>query len=77
MGRVSFSAYLLHFAILRLFEAFPDELHTHATGISAICAFAVGWAVTILITYVASWAIFTASYRTTDDGCRQSLDPSA
>jgi peptidoglycan/LPS O-acetylase OafA/YrhL len=60
MGRVSFSVYLLHFAILRLFEVFPEELHTHATGIRAIFAFAVGWIVTVLITYVASWASYGA-----------------
>ena len=36
MGQVSFSAYLLHFAVLRLFEIFPATLHVHETGYGAI-----------------------------------------
>lgn len=51
MGRVSFSAYLLHFAVLHLFEVFPGVLHSQATGFGAIFAFVIGWAIAVPITY--------------------------
>jgi peptidoglycan/LPS O-acetylase OafA/YrhL len=35
VGKVSFSAYLLHFAALRLVEAMPGVLHTQATSYAA------------------------------------------
>jgi peptidoglycan/LPS O-acetylase OafA/YrhL len=56
MGEVSFSAYLLHFAVLKLFGLFPGVLHTDATGVWAIAAFAAGWIVAVVITYGAAWA---------------------
>lgn len=55
MGQVSFSAYLLHFAVLHLFEAFPNVLYTRATGFGAIAAFVVGLGIVVAITYAVSW----------------------
>lgn len=58
MGQVSFSAYLLHFAALQLFVAFPQVLHTQAVGYGAILALAGGWLVIVLITYAAAWLLY-------------------
>jgi peptidoglycan/LPS O-acetylase OafA/YrhL len=55
MGKVSFSAYLLHFAVLHIFETWPETLHARATGVGAIVAFAAGWVITVLITYGLAW----------------------
>jgi peptidoglycan/LPS O-acetylase OafA/YrhL len=60
IGQVSFSAYLLHFAVLELFPLLPDLLHTQATGAAAIVAYAVGFALTVLLTYLASVASYHA-----------------
>ncbi|RKK05659.1 DUF1624 domain-containing protein [Pseudoroseomonas wenyumeiae] len=54
MGKVSFSAYLLHFMVLYIFGLFPDLLHTQATGIEAILAYAVGLVLTVVLTYLTS-----------------------
>jgi peptidoglycan/LPS O-acetylase OafA/YrhL len=54
IGQVSFSAYLLHFAVLKLFRLFPDALHTNTTGVGAILAFVLAWPAVVAITYVAS-----------------------
>ncbi len=54
-GQVSFSAYLLHFAILTLFQKFPEALHTKATGYAAILAYIYGFALASLLTYAAAW----------------------
>ena len=44
VGKISFSAYLLHFAAIELLPGrFPLLFHTHATGIAAIVAYAGGW----------------------------------
>ena len=58
MGRVSFSAYLLHFAVLKIFELIPGVLQTNATGFRAIAAFAAGWIITVAITYGVAWASY-------------------
>ncbi len=55
MGQVSFSAYLLHFAVLRVMGAFPAIAHTQATGYAAIAAFAVAWPVVVLATFALAW----------------------
>jgi peptidoglycan/LPS O-acetylase OafA/YrhL len=55
MGQVSFSAYLLHFAVLDLFDQFSNVLHTRATGLEAIAAFVAGWGIAVPITYALSW----------------------
>lgn len=58
MGKVSFSAYLLHFAVLHLFSAFPLIFHTQATGYEAVAAFAVAFPVAAMLTFCASWVTF-------------------
>jgi len=42
MGQVSFSAYLLHYAILQTYGAFPEVTHTRAQGASAVAAYVIG-----------------------------------
>ena len=54
MGKVSFSAYLLHFMVLHIFGLFPDLLHTQVTGVPAILAYAVGLVLSVALTYLAS-----------------------
>ncbi len=56
LGRASFSAYLFHFAVLQVMEAFPALLHTQATGVPAILAYAAGLPVAVLLTYVVAWS---------------------
>ena len=58
MGRVSFSAYLLHFAVLRLFEIFPATLYVHEAGYGAIFAFALGWLLSVALTYSVAWLTY-------------------
>jgi peptidoglycan/LPS O-acetylase OafA/YrhL len=50
VGKVSFSAYLLHFAVLHLVEALPGLLHTQATSYAAILAYAGGFVFTVAVT---------------------------
>ena len=59
VGKVSFSAYLIHFAVINVVEAWPVFLHTHAVGFAAIAAYAVGFALTVALTCAASWVTFT------------------
>ena len=43
-GKISFSAYLLHYAAIELLPGrFPRPFHTGATGVAAILAYAAGW----------------------------------
>jgi peptidoglycan/LPS O-acetylase OafA/YrhL len=59
MGKVSFSAYLLHFAVLRLLPGtFPEVFQVHTTGYRSILAYAVCGAVVVPITYAASWCTY-------------------
>lgn len=61
LGKVSFSAYLLHFAVIQLLpKSFPELFHIHAERWSAIAAFAVCCVVVAAATYVASWVTYTA-----------------
>ena len=61
MGRVSFSAYLWHFAVLRLLPgAFGNLFHTEATDYGAILAFVCAWPVVVLATFAVSWVTFQA-----------------
>ncbi len=52
LGRVSFSAYLLHWAVLQAFEQVPGLVGLTATGVSAIAMFFVGLLILIPATYV-------------------------
>jgi peptidoglycan/LPS O-acetylase OafA/YrhL len=58
MGKVSFSAYLIHFAILDMEKSFPDFMHTHEKGYQAILGFAVSWPMTVLLIFILSWLSF-------------------
>lgn len=59
IGRVSFSAYLWHFAVLRLLpEQFGDVFHTKATGYEAILAYVCTWSVVVAATVAVSWCTF-------------------
>lgn len=62
MGRVSFSAYLFHFWVLHLYQAFPEALGRDATGFGAVAAYLAGLPVVLLSTYVIAWM----SYRTVE-----------
>jgi peptidoglycan/LPS O-acetylase OafA/YrhL len=56
MGKVSFSAYLLHFAVIRLGpDRFPLLFHVDAAGYAAILAYAIGWIVVVGATFIAAW----------------------
>jgi len=58
MGRVSFSAYLLHILVLQLLIAFPQISRAHARGYEAILAFLLGWPVVVLITFAVAWVLY-------------------
>ena len=58
MGKVSFSAYLLHFAVLQVLELFPSVFHTHASGYGAILAFSLTWPVAAVLTFGAAWCSY-------------------
>jgi peptidoglycan/LPS O-acetylase OafA/YrhL len=59
VGRVSFSAYLLHYAVIALVvAAHPGLSHAHAHGVAAIAAFAVGWCVVMALTSAAAWCSY-------------------
>ena len=61
MGKVSFSAYLVHFAVLRLLpDQFPNAFHTAATGYAAIGFYAVAWIVVVGVTFAVSWCTYHA-----------------
>ena len=51
LGRVSFSAYLIHWAALKALELAPDWFGLNATGVNAIIKFSVGLLIIILVTY--------------------------
>ncbi len=56
MGKVSFSAYLLHFAVLDLLPtAHPSWFGTAASGWRAIPWFFGSWLVVVAVTYCLSW----------------------
>ncbi|MCW3476927.1 acyltransferase family protein [Limobrevibacterium gyesilva] len=59
-GTVSFSAYLLHFAVLEFVAAFPEVFQTRATGVRALLAFPVVWLVVAAVTFVLSWSTYRA-----------------
>jgi peptidoglycan/LPS O-acetylase OafA/YrhL len=59
LGKVSFSAYLLHFAVIRLTVAdHPSIFHTDAVDVSAVIAFAVGWVVVVALTAALALCIY-------------------
>jgi peptidoglycan/LPS O-acetylase OafA/YrhL len=52
MGKVSFSAYLLHFAVLQFLPHYPGIFGTSATGIPAVMHFAVDWVFVVAATFL-------------------------
>ena len=51
IGRVSFGAYLIHFAVITfVVESHPALFHTGAVGYAAIGAYAAGWFVVVAVT---------------------------
>ena len=58
MGRVSFSAYLLHFAVLTALGHVSDLLGARLTGGAGIAAFALAWWVAVSVTFAASWCVW-------------------
>ena len=61
LGKVSFSAYLIHFAVIwKLPDYVPAAFDITATGWNAIGVFFVLWAVAVPLTYVLSWVTFKA-----------------
>lgn len=59
MGKVSFSGYLSHFAVLRLLpERFPETFHVRSTGYEAIAAFGVTAIIVVLVTFAVSWLVY-------------------
>jgi peptidoglycan/LPS O-acetylase OafA/YrhL len=61
VGKISFSAYLLHYAAIELLpERFPRLFHTHATGVAAIAAYAGGWLVVTGATCGAAFCTYRA-----------------
>lgn len=56
IGRISFSAYLIHFAVIKLLpEGFPLFFHTDAGGVRGIAAFAAGWLAVTAVTCAAAF----------------------
>ena len=61
LGQVSFSAYLLHFAVLhKLPQLLPNVFDIGATGWRAIFVWFTFWLVTVLTTYALSMITFRA-----------------
>ena len=59
LGRVSFSAYLLHFIVLKVVSDQPFlQESLHESGWHAIVAFAVGLACVVLATLAGSWCMY-------------------
>jgi peptidoglycan/LPS O-acetylase OafA/YrhL len=58
MGKVSFSAYLLHFLALNVMDRFPSLFGLHATGIGAIGALALDWVVLVITVFLASLLLY-------------------
>jgi peptidoglycan/LPS O-acetylase OafA/YrhL len=54
IGKVSFSAYLLHFAVLQVIRSFPSLFQTTTVGFKAIFACCLGFIATASLTYFVS-----------------------
>jgi peptidoglycan/LPS O-acetylase OafA/YrhL len=55
IGRVSFSAYLLHFAILHVLHVSPGVFHTQTVSVWAIISYGCGLGVAITATCACAW----------------------
>ena len=64
VGKISFSAYLLHFAAIELLPGrFPHVFHTQASGVAAILAYAAGWLAVTGATCVGAFCTYHAIER--------------
>lgn len=55
IGKVSFSAYLFHFAVLRVMEATLPARWLDLSGFQAIGAFVMVWPVAVLLSFAIAW----------------------
>ena len=60
IGKVSFSAYLLHFAVIEIAKSHPVLFHTDAQGMAAVAAFSVTWLVVMVLTFAGAWCTYQA-----------------
>ena len=58
IGRVSFSAYLFHFAVLRALEATLPNKWLHVSGFRAIAAFLMIWPIAASMSFAAAWCSY-------------------
>ena len=64
VGKISFSAYLLHYAAIELLPGrFPRPFHTGATGVAAILAYAAGWIAVTAATLLGAFCTYHAIER--------------
>ena len=58
MGKVSFSAYLVHFGVLGALSHLPGLNLAHITGYPAIVLFIVFWPVAVLLSFLVAWCSY-------------------
>ena len=58
IGRVSFSAYLFHFAVLRAIGATIPSKWLHASGLRAIAVFLMIWPIAASLSFAAAWCSY-------------------
>jgi peptidoglycan/LPS O-acetylase OafA/YrhL len=58
IGRVSFSVYLLHFAVLHVFTLLPGMFMTRSAGVTAIAAYGMAYVVCATVTFALSAVSF-------------------
>ncbi len=64
VGKISFSAYLLHYAAIELLPTrFPHLFHTGASGVTAIAAYAAGWIAVTAATCLGAFCTYHAIER--------------
>lgn len=63
LGKVSFSAYLLHYAAIEIATSHPRLFHTDASGMAAVAAFAVAWLAVLAMTFAGAWCTYHAVER--------------
>ena len=63
LGKVSFSAYLLHYVTIEIAASHPRLFHTGATGMAAVAAFALSWPVVMALTFAGAWCTYHAVER--------------
>ena len=60
VGRLSFSAYLVHFGVIHvIYDLFPGLLGVHTTGVSGVLHCVVFLLLVFMVTFSISWASYT------------------